>query len=43
METIPYEMKETEGGYHIEFLVPGVGRIEELDLEVSREVVKLRV
>ena len=34
-------MKETEEGYNFEFLVHGVTKISELDLEVSSEMIKL--
>ena len=36
-------MKETEDGYHIEFLVPSVNSINDLDLEVNKKEVKLVV
>jgi len=36
-------MKESSEGYFLEFLLPGVASIKELDLEMKRDCIRLKV
>lgn len=42
-EDLPFELNQTESGYHVEILTPGIVSIDELELEISDLKVKLRV
>ncbi len=42
-EDLPFELNQTESGYHVEILTPGIVSIDELQLEISDLQIKLKV